>query len=143
MRLEEVISELNITWSRHLGIQLDLVKWETHAFPGFGDDAQAVINDEIPDDFDLFIGIMWCRFGTETNRAGSGTVEEFERAKARFDAEPASVRLMLYFKDAPIAPSQVDPSQLAKIADFKVMIGREGGLYSSFSTLDQFEKLIR
>lgn len=116
---------------------------ETHAFPGFGDDAQAVINDEIPDDFDLFIGIMWCRFGTETNRAGSGTVEEFERAKARFDAEPASVRLMLYFKDAPIAPSQVDPSQLAKIVDFKAMIGREGGLYSSFSTLEQFEKLIR
>jgi len=143
VRLEEVIQELNTTWSRQLGVQLDLFRWETHAFPGFGDDAQDVINKQIPDDYDLFIGIMWCRYGTATNRAGSGTIEEFERAKARYDANPQSVRLMLYFKDAPIAPSRMDPSQLAKVADFKSTIGDEGGLYWTFSSIEQFEKLIR
>lgn len=143
VRLEEVIQELNTTWSRQLGVQLDLVRWETHAFPGFGDDAQDVINDQIPEDFDLFIGIMWCRYGTATNRAGSGTIEEFDRAKTRYDADPQSVRLMLYFKDAPIAPSQMDPAQLAKVADFKSQVGEEGGLYWTFSSIEQFEKLIR
>ena len=34
VRLEEVIRELNITWSKQLGVQLDLVQWETHALPG-------------------------------------------------------------------------------------------------------------
>jgi hypothetical protein len=80
-KLEEVINELNITWSRNIGLRFDLVRWETHAFPGIGDDPQDVINEQIPDDYDIFIGIMWCRFGTPTGRAGSGTAEEFQRAK--------------------------------------------------------------
>jgi Domain of unknown function (DUF4062) len=143
VRLEEVIRELNVTWSNQLGIQLDLIRWETHAFPGFGDDPQDVINEQIPNDYDLFIGIMWCRYGTETKRAGSGTAEEFERAKARFHDNSASVRLMIYFKDAPIAPSRMDPAQLAKVAAFKHTVGDEGGLYWTFSSIEQFEKLIR
>ena len=52
-KLEDVIRELNLTWSRELSIRLDLVRWETHAYPGFGSDAQAVINEQIPDDYDL------------------------------------------------------------------------------------------
>jgi hypothetical protein len=77
-RLEEIIRELNITWSRELGIRLELVRWETHAYPGISQDAQAVINEQIPADYDLFIGLMWCRYGTPTGRAGSGTIEEFQ-----------------------------------------------------------------
>lgn len=65
-KLEEVIRELNLTWSRELGIRLDLIRWETHAYPGMGADAQDVINEQIPNDYDLFIGIMWCRYGTKT-----------------------------------------------------------------------------
>ena len=70
-KLEDVIRELNVTWSRELGIRLDLVRWETHAYLGFGADGQDVINQEIPDDCDIFVGIMWCRYGTPTGRAGS------------------------------------------------------------------------
>ena len=43
--LEDVIRELNITWSKNLGIYLELVKRETHTFPGIGSDPQAVINE--------------------------------------------------------------------------------------------------
>ena len=57
--LEEVIRELNLTWSRKLGIRLDLVRWETHGVPGFGADAQDVLNRQLPDDPDIFIGLMW------------------------------------------------------------------------------------
>ena len=67
-RLEEVIHELNATWSRSLGIRLDLIRWETHAYPALGEDAQAVINTQVPDDYDIFVGIMWHRFGTPTGR---------------------------------------------------------------------------
>jgi hypothetical protein len=41
---------------------LDLIQWETHAWPGFGADAQDVINREI-EPGDIFIGIMWRRIG--------------------------------------------------------------------------------
>jgi len=144
-RLEEVIRELNVTWSRELGIRLELVRWETHAFPGFGEDPQTVINEQIPDDFDIFVGIMWYRFGTPTGRSGSGTVEEFHRAKARYDADSSSVQLMIYFKDepAPISPSKLDYEQLAEVAKFRNTLGDEGGLYWSFQATEEFEKLIR
>lgn len=142
-RLEEVIRELNITWSRILGVRLELVRWETHAYPGKGDDAQDVINEQIPEDYDLFVGIMWCRYGTPTGRSGSGTVEEFERAKARYDADSSSVKLMVYFKDEAIPPSQLDPTQLSKVNEFRISLGDEGVLYWKFKSIDQFEKLIR
>jgi hypothetical protein len=141
--LEEVIRELNIAWSRELGIRLDLVRWETHAYPGIADDAQAVVNDQIPKDYDLFIGIMWSRYGTPTGRAGSGTVEEFEKAKQRHDADPASIRIMFYFKDAPLAPSEIDPEQLTQVIAFKKSLGQEGALHWKFKDIKEFEKIIR
>jgi hypothetical protein len=144
-RIEEVIRELNTAWARELGIRLELVRWETHAYPSFGEDPQSVINSQVPDDYDLFIGIMWYRFGTSTSRAGSGTAEEFLRAKERFDRDSSCVQLMIYFKDAPapIAPSKLDHSQLARVTEFRSSLGDEGGLYWSFLSVEEFEKLVR
>ena len=45
-RLEEVIRELNLSWSHSLGVRLELVRWETHGYPGVGDDPQDVLNRE-------------------------------------------------------------------------------------------------
>lgn len=86
---------------------------------------------------------MWCRYGTATGRAGSGTVEEFQRAKARYDTDPSSVKLMIYFKDAPIPPSELDPVQLAKVNEFRQSLGDEGLLYWKFTNQEQFEKFVR
>ena len=141
--LEEVIRELNLTWSRTLGIRLDLVRWETHGYPGFGADPQDVLNRELPDDIDIFIGLMWGRYGTPTSKAGSGTEEEFKRALDRFQQDSASIRIMIYFKDAPLAPSQIDLDQLARVQRFRSSLDDEGGLYWNFGEIDEFEKLIR
>jgi hypothetical protein len=73
--LEQVVRELNLTWSDTLHIRLELIRWETHATPGLGIDAQDVVNRSIGDNYDLFVGIMWSRFGTPTGRAESGTEE--------------------------------------------------------------------
>jgi hypothetical protein len=142
-KLEDVIRELNVTWSRELGVRLDLVRWETHAYPSIGVDAQDVINEQIPEDYDIFVGIMWHRYGTPTGRAGSGTAEEFDRAKARHDNDPSCVQMMIYFKDEAIAPSLLDPEQLAKVNVFRKSLGTEGTLYWKFNGIDQFEQLIR
>ncbi len=143
--LEDVIRDLNLAWARDQKIRLELVRWETHAFPGVGEDAQAVINDQIPDDYDIFIGIMWYRFGTPTGRAGSGTIEEFQRAKRRYDLNPRSLHLMIYFKDAPapFPPSQLDLSQLAKVAEFRSALGTEGTLYWTFDDSGGFSQFVR
>ncbi len=141
--LEDVIRELNHTWSRTFGLRLELVKWETHGYPGFGSDPQDVLNQELPDDPDIFIGLMWGRFGTPTQRAGSGTEEEFKRAVERYNRDPQSMKIMFYFKDAPIAPSAIDPDQLRRVKDFKASIGSEGTLFWTFTEVEDFERLLR
>jgi hypothetical protein len=63
-------------------LRLELVPYETHAYPDLGR-PQDVINREIPIDYDIFVGIMCKRVGRPTDTADSGTVEEFSRACQR------------------------------------------------------------
>jgi hypothetical protein len=125
-------------------VRLELIKWETHTRPGFGEDGQDVIIKQIGDEYDIFVGIMWGRFGSPTKRAGSGTEEEFKRAYSRFKASPDSVQIMFYFKEDGISPSKMDPEQIAKIQEFKKKISSEyGGLYHAFETTEDFCNKVR
>ncbi|MGQ9373299.1 DUF4062 domain-containing protein [Acinetobacter tandoii] len=85
--VKKVIEELNSISLKPFNIQLELINWENSTHPGFGSYPQDVINNQIGDDYDIFIGILWARFGTPTNKAESGTLEEFERAYSRFNAK--------------------------------------------------------
>ena len=141
--LEVVIKELNDIWNNTIGISIQLIRWETHSYPGFGDDAQDVINNTIDDDYDIFIGILWTRFGTPTKRYDSGTLEEFEKAYNRFKDNPDDIRLMIYFKDASINPYDIDLDQFQKVNEFKKRIEQLGCLHWSFNNLESFSRFIR
>lgn len=80
--VREILESVNQSFGIEKGVQFRVVNWKTHGFPAYGGDAQSLLNDQIADmtDYELFIGIMWNRFGTPTPRAGSGTEEEFLRA---------------------------------------------------------------
>ena len=140
-RLVDVIERLNLEWSSQ-GIRLRLVRWKTDANPDFGPDPQSVINQQIGPDHDIFIGLLWGRLGTPTGRAESGTVEEFRRAKQRHDEDPDSVALMLYFKETPIPPSQIDAEQFGALQEFRSQLGEEGGLYWTFEDTAEFERTV-
>ena len=97
-----VVDELRRILGEIRQVELETVRWETHAWPDVGADAQDVINREISQ-FDIFVGIMWRRFGTPTKRAESGTSEEFERAYTYFK-EYGRPRIMFYFRRAAFYP---------------------------------------
>jgi hypothetical protein len=141
--LEHVVDSLNLSLSQTLSVRFELMSWETHANPGIGEDAQSVINRQVSADYDIFVGIMWGRFGSPTGRAGSGTEEEYDRALARRASEKNAMEIMLYFKDTPIPPSQVDPEQLARVFAFKKKASAQGVLYQSFVETAEFENGIR
>lgn len=143
MILEEIVSKLNPVFSKHHGLRLDLVKWETHCTPGISTDVQSNINEQIEDDYDIFIGIMWKRFGTPTPRAGSGTAEEFERAYDRYKLNQKNLRVMFYFKETPASISELDPDQLALIKGFRRKLGEEGVLYWTFKSEMEFQLLLQ
>src|SRR5436190_5964228 len=140
--LRDIITELNQTWRNTLGLQLNLLTWESDTRPSLGVDAQSVINEQFSDEYDIFLGIMGARFGTPTLRSGSGTQEEFERAKARFDKNPKSVSVMFYFKDIPIPPSEIDPAQLQRVQAFRQQLEKIG-LIKVFKSRDEFARLMR
>ncbi|MEM5473548.1 DUF4062 domain-containing protein [Hoeflea sp. AS60] len=140
-KLEEVIRELNLSWSKNLGLRLELNRWETHTMPGRGLDAQDVINGQI-DDYDVFIGLMWHRFGTPTGRYGSGTVEEFEIAKEKI--EDPHKNIMFYFRSSPpTTMDEIDGDQLALVQKFRKSLGDEGTYYWPYRDTSAFEKFIR
>ncbi len=141
--LESVALELNKTWSKNLNLRLDLIKWESDVHPGFGDYPQDVINNQINDEYDVFIAIFWGKIGSQTKIAESGTVEEFERAYKKYTKDKNSVDIMVYFKDQAIPPSKMDFEQLQKIQNLKKQLGEKGGLYWTFDNTEDFESLLR
>lgn len=141
---EEVIHDMNITLIKNNSIHLDLLRWNTHCYLDMGSYPQEVINNQIGDDYDIFIGIMWKNFGTPTPVAGSGTAEEFQRAYTKYQQDPSSVKIMFYFKDAGISSlSELDPDQLRLIQQFRTQLGHKGGLYHVYNDLDSFKRYIR
>lgn len=50
-RAADVVFEWNRAWSRNLGMRLELLRWEDDAYPDIGEDAQDVINHQIPNDW--------------------------------------------------------------------------------------------
>ena len=140
--LEELVRELNATWSRELGLRFELVRWETDVLPGSAGEPQEVIEAAIGDDYDTFVGLLWKRFGTPTRGYGSGTAQEFERALERSHIDP-SLRLMVYFNETPVSPSDVDLNELAKIRAFRDGLGERGVLWFTFKERSEFMQLLR
>ena len=122
-------------------LSLELVRYETHAYPDLGA-PQEVINRQIPVDYDIFIGVMWKRCGTPTRTAASGTIEEFRRARER-RKQGHLPRIMFYFCEQPIPiPDQEEIEQLSAVVKFRDEIAAEG-LTWSYPTHDQFSEHVR
>jgi hypothetical protein len=138
----EVVSDLNrINISDN--VELELIKWETHTYSGIGEDAQDVINSQIDDDYDIFVGVMWKRFGSPTKRAASGTEEEFLRALELHKSKTKPIKILFYFSQTPIPPKEIDVEQLQKINNFKNQLGEYGVYYWEYTDPKEFERLFR
>jgi hypothetical protein len=144
LAVDDVIKELNRTYSESKGIIIEVLKWETHAAPGIiNGSVQGIINNDIGDCYDLFIGVMWKRFGTPTDVAMSGTEEEFQRAYDRFK-EKKNLQVLFYFNNStPSSLSDVNPAELGKVLDFKNRIGNKNVLYWEYNKIEEFQAYLR
>jgi hypothetical protein len=136
-----VAEELNRGAAADAGFVLDVVRWETHARPDMGR-VQQLISDQVGH-VDLFIGIMWRRFGTSTGVAGSGTEEEFENAihSWRNSGRP---RMLCYFSRAPGEPPETveEARQLLKVVQFREQVHAKG-LAWRYRSDTEFKDLLR
>ncbi|MBD2756646.1 DUF4062 domain-containing protein [Spirosoma validum] len=140
--VKKVIDEINIGNYSNNAIKLELVAWKTHTHPSIGLDPQDVINRQIADDYDIFIGIMWNRFGTPTNRAESGTKEEFDRAFEK--NKTTSTEVLFFFKTTPpLSLKDIDLESLSKVRKFQQELFDQGVYYREFNQAEEFEQLLR
>jgi tetratricopeptide (TPR) repeat protein len=135
-----------------IGIVLDVVDWRA-VVPDMGRPERVILEQLNPTEWDVFVGILWHRFGTPPGGGDaqaqreylSGTEEEFETAY-RLWKEHGQPRLMVYRCTRDVALEALDPEQLKHVkeffAQFEANGGEHPGLYHSFKTAEEFERLL-
>lgn len=143
--IEEITKELNLTYGLKQSIVIELLKWETHSAPGISEiHPQEIINKDIGNQYDIFIGLLWKKFGTPTEKAGSGTEEEFLNAFDRFINKKENIQVLFYFKDAvPKSLKEINASELIKIENFKTELSEKKALYWEFDTCENLKNFLR
>ena len=136
--LKLVVDEINKTVGKQNSFIIQILNWNEDTYSLQGDDPQDAINQQIDDQYDLLVGLMWMRIGTPTKRDKSGTIEEINRALDN------RKNFLIYFKTTP--PSTLNDlvlEDIARINNYKKELSDKGVLYKEFSTISNFEKLLR
>jgi hypothetical protein len=139
----DVAASLSAIWTKTQNLRLELLRWETDTAPDAGVDPQAVVNRQLGDDYDIFLGLFWKTIGTPTRSSRSGSIEKFTRAHERFTQHGAP-RIMIYFKNSPPASlDEIDTDQITALRIFREDLRKLGVLYRSFQDGKQFEEMLR
>ncbi|BCG47166.1 hypothetical protein GEOBRER4_n1991 [Citrifermentans bremense] len=135
-----VVTDFNDLWAEEFGYQVELVGWED-TVAVFGR-PQEMINRDL-DRCELFVGLMWRRWGTPPDNVGkhtSGFEEEYSRSVQRRLTE-GRPEISLFFKE--IDPELLrDPgADLKKVLAFKEQLISEKRIYfENFNDCRDFEK---
>jgi HEAT repeat protein len=142
--LPGVIDELNRGIAADRNLSLELVRWETDAYPGFHlEGPQSLIDSVLKiEDCNILIGIFWKRFGTPVMDANSGTEHEFRTAYEAW-RQKSSPQIMVYFNQKPYNPnSSKESEQWTQVLKFKENFP-EGGLWWKYEGEADFERKLR
>jgi len=115
--------------------RLDFVNWKTNVSPGMAERTQEVINKSIGDDYDIYVGIMWKKFGP-------GTVEEFEHAYERHSMLKDNIEIMFYFKEIPTEPDESDLEQIEEVEKFRDRISLTCLYGGPFKEVSEFREML-
>jgi len=139
--VQEAIEQLNQIRGAKEGFRLNPLRWENNVSSQIGAHPQKIINEQIGNEYDIFIGILCTRFGQTTGDYQSGTEEEFFRAYDRFKSNKKNPEILFYFKDPRMSELPIDANQLLKVSNFKEKIGSLG-IYEEFKSPDSLKQKI-
>jgi hypothetical protein len=135
--VERVVNKLNRELTKN-NLSLNLMRWESSAFSGIGPGAQEVVDRALYHRYDLYIGILWHRFGSATEKFGSGTEQEFTRALDRYREGDPNIDITFFIRKSPL-PNEVEPAQYEKVLQFQKRLREYKVLPKEFVSLKQFE----
>ena len=133
------VERVNKILSRRVGWQIELLRWEDTS-PGYSR-PQNLINRDV-DSCDLFVGILWRRWGQNTGEYSSGFEEEFIRARDR-RRKTGKPEIWLFFKKIDEERIEDPGEQLKKVLDFKEeQIKLKELLFKEFGVSNKWDELI-
>jgi hypothetical protein len=139
--LADVINDINEINGAPLGYELDLWRYEDNAYPS-ANKPQELINNIIKP-YQIFIGIMWKRFGTPTSNAESGTQEEYNIAYEAWQKKQVE-DVMFYFSKRPFSPVTVEETeQMGKVLRFKNELNGKSLIWEYTGPNDFKEKILK
>lgn len=125
-----------------LGIELDLRTWKD--VPAEFGNPQQQINRELPEKCDVFIGVVYKKWGTPTGQSDCGFREEFDIVERRYNkkGEPTILLYAKTVKEEDITDDEKE--DFNKIKDFKKeIINKQKGFLIQFNTTDKWKDIIR
>jgi hypothetical protein len=133
----DAFSQIASLWNANVGFELgvgiDAVRWETHAYPDVADEPQTVINRQLAEACDFGVAVFGSRLGTPTSAYLSGSVEEVNQLLN------AGKPVMAYFQRRKRRPSGVSVEQWQLLQQFRNGLERRG-LVFSFGTLSELRQ---
>ena len=140
-KAEQVVAELNRSIAPLLGIMIELVRWEDFV-PGMGRPEEVILQQADIEQCDVFVGIIWNRFGTPTGHADSGTEEEFEVAYSCWKKNNKP-RIMFYFcQNSSNLQTLQEIQQKEKVINFRNKFSKLG-IFNEYQEAADFESLLR
>lgn len=144
--IEQAIKETNRYYKHDNNIpELDLIKLDTDVRSMIVDqEAQTVIDKQIEGKYNVFIGVLWKKFGSPTENYGSGTEQEFNNALEKHRQNPDSMDIMFYFCTKGVSDlKDVNAEQLLAVQNFKNKLQDKKGLYKEYTSIKDFEEKIK
>lgn len=138
---KDIVEAINRSHEK-LEIELDLRIWkDVQAEYG---NPQEKINRDFVEKCDVFIGLIWKKWGTPTGQSDCGFIEEFNIAERRYN-ETRKPTILLYAKAANEQEIKEDEKEgYNKIKEFKnEIISEHKGFLIPFETIDSWKNIIR
>ena len=111
--IRECIDSFNRTIGKVNNAEIVPKHWSTDSYPQSGDRAQEILNKQFVRDCDAAVALFWTKFGTPTDKYGSGTEEEIEEMLS------AGKQVFTYFLNMSVDPSTIDMEQYERVKSFK------------------------
>lgn len=132
--IKDCVDEFNEKFSDTLGVMVQPRHWKTSSFSQSGGKPQELLNEQFINDCDAAVAVFWTRFGTPTDKYGSGTEEEIEIMLE------ANRQVFMYFSDKPVPPSAYQAAQIERINEFREKY-KDKGIYFPYSSNEDFRKM--
>lgn len=123
--IEEAVEKFNRLFGRTNSVLVNAKYWKSDSYSQMGDRPQNILNRQLVNKCDMLIAVFWTKFGTPTDRYGSGTEEEIEQMISSVK------QVFLYFLDKPCPPSEYS-SDYENVRKFKKRCN-DRGLYKVVS----------